>query len=45
MHIEKLMEKGDDTFVIQIGSDTIKYGMANEKYPRKIKTMVGYKIK
>ena len=44
-HIEKLLEKGSDTLIFQIGSDSIKYGLANKPYPQKIKTILAYKIK
>ncbi|KAL4510469.1 hypothetical protein ABPG72_004623 [Tetrahymena utriculariae] len=44
-HIEKLIEKGNDVLVFQIGSHNIKYGFASQENPNKIRTLVAYKTK
>ncbi|EGR28054.1 hypothetical protein IMG5_184190 [Ichthyophthirius multifiliis] len=42
-HIEKMLEKGNDSLVFQIGSHSIKYGFANEQQPQKIRTLIAYR--
>ena len=39
-HIERLLEKGNDVVIIQYGSHEIKYGLANQSYPQKIKNLI-----
>ena len=43
-NIEKLLEKGNDVIVFQIGSHSIKFGFANQSTPHKIRTLIGYKL-
>lgn len=42
LYIEKLLEKGNDVIVFQIGSHSIKYGFANQTQPQKIPNILGY---
>lgn len=44
-HIEKLLEKGNDVIIFQYSSDTIKFGLADQKFPSKIKNHIAYKLK
>jgi len=41
-HIEKLLEKGNDVIIFQVGSHSIKYGFANQMLPQSVKTTLGY---
>ena len=41
-HIEKLLEKGNDVIIFQFGSDSIKFGFANQMLPRTLRTILGY---
>lgn len=41
-NIEKLLERGEDVIVIQLGSHSIKYGFSTEN-PEKIRNLVAYK--
>jgi len=43
-NIEKLLEKGNDVIVFQLGSHSIKFGFANQPTPQKIRTLLGYKL-
>lgn len=43
-NIEKLLEKGNDVVVFQLGSHSIKFGFANQSSPHKIRTLLGYKL-
>lgn len=43
-NIEKLLEKGNDVIVFQLGSHSIKFGFANQSSPQKIRTLLGYKL-
>lgn len=44
-NIEKLLEKGNDVVVFQLGSHSIKYGFANQNTPQKILNLIGYQLK
>ena len=44
-NIEKLLEKGNDVIVFQLGSHSIKYGFANQNTPQKILNIIGYLMK
>lgn len=44
-NIEKLLEKGNKTIVVQLGSHSIKFGLANDKAPFKVRTIIAYKLK
>lgn len=44
-NIEKLLEKGNKTIVVQLGSHSIKFGLANDKAPFKVRTLIAYKLK
>lgn len=41
-HIEKLLEKGNDVIIFQVGSHSIKYGFANQMLPQSVRTTLGY---
>ena len=41
-NIEKLLEKGNDVIVLQFGSHSLRYGLANQMNPYKIRTLIGY---
>jgi hypothetical protein len=43
-NIEKILEKGNRTIVIQIGSHSVKFGLANDKV-YKVRTLIAYKLK
>lgn len=42
-NIEKILERGSDTVVIQIGSKYIRYGMASDSSPNIIENIICYK--
>ena len=41
-NIEKLLEKGNDVIVFQFGSHSIRYGLANQSNPYKIRNLIGF---
>lgn len=43
-NIEKILEKGNRTVVLQLGSHSIKYGLANDKMYR-VRTLIAYKLR
>jgi actin-related protein 8 len=43
-HIEKMLERGANTVILQLGSHSLKYGLANDTNPRWLRCLVGRKI-
>lgn len=43
-HIEKMLGRGANTVVLQLGSHSIKYGIANDSNPQWLRTLVARKI-
>jgi hypothetical protein len=42
-NIEKLLEKGENTIVVQLGSHSIKMNFANQMTPIRIRNIMAYK--
>ena len=42
-NIEKLLEKGENTIVVQLGSHSIKMNFANQMTPIRIRNLIAYK--
>lgn len=43
-HIEKMLGRGANTVVLQFGSHSLKYGVANDTKPRWLRCLVGRKL-
>lgn len=44
-NIERLLEKGEKTIIVQLGSHSIKMNFANQTTPVRIRTLLAYKCK
>lgn len=44
-NIEKILEKGNKSIIIHLGSHSIKIGFANDRIPHRVRTLIAYKIK